>query len=51
VVTRAKTLDEKLRWPKRPKRGGEPPKRANERLQDQTRKILGTHYASKYRVR
>jgi hypothetical protein len=30
---------------------GQPPATANKRLAEQTRKILGKHYASKYRVR
>ena len=52
VMTRApKTLNEKSRWPKAPKRAGKSPNRANERLTEQRRKILGKHYASKYRVR
>jgi hypothetical protein len=38
-------------WPKLQKRGDRPPVTANKRLADQTRKILGKHYASKYRVR
>jgi len=29
----------------------QPPATANKRLAEQTRKILGKHYASKYRVR
>ena len=36
----------------RPKpKKGEKQARANKRLTEQTRKILGKHYASKYRVR
>ena len=38
-------------WPKPPKGGGGPPASGNKRLTEQTRKILGKHYASKYRVR
>jgi hypothetical protein len=32
------------------KRGAKPPATGNKRLADQTRRILGKHYASKYRV-
>jgi len=32
------------------KRGAKPPSTDNKRLADQTRRILGKHYASKYRV-
>jgi len=32
-------------------KGEKPQARANKRLTEQTRKILGKHYASKYRVR
>jgi hypothetical protein len=35
----------------RPEKGEKPHARANRRLTDQIRKILGKHYASKYRVR
>jgi hypothetical protein len=35
----------------RPEKGEKPQARANRRLTDQIRKILGKHYASKYRVR
>ena len=38
-------------WPKPQKRGDKTPAMVNKRLAEQTRKILGTHYASKYRVR
>jgi len=41
----------KADWPKRQKRRDKPPATANKRLAEQTRKILGKHYASKYRVR
>jgi hypothetical protein len=37
-------------WPKPQKRRAKPPATGNKRLADQTRKILGKHYASKYRV-
>ena len=37
--------------PKAPKRSGKPPRQGNTRLGEQTRKILGKHYANKYRVR
>jgi hypothetical protein len=37
-------------WPKPRKRRAKPPATGNKRLADQTRKILGRHYASKYRV-
>jgi hypothetical protein len=33
------------------RRAKAPPATANKRLAEQTRKILGKHYASKYRVR
>jgi hypothetical protein len=39
-------------WSKPQKhRAKAPPATANKRLAEQTRKILGKHYASKYRVR
>jgi hypothetical protein len=38
-------------WPKQQKHRDKPPATANKRLAEQTRKILGKHYASKYRVR
>jgi hypothetical protein len=37
--------------PKLQKSSEEPPSTANKRLGEQTRKLLGKHYASKYRVR
>ena len=37
--------------PKLHKRGDRSPVTTNKRLADQTRKILGKHYANKYRVR
>ena len=37
--------------PKPQKRGDKPQATGNKRLAEQTRKILGKHYASKYRVR
>ncbi|OAF02443.1 hypothetical protein AYJ54_27305 [Bradyrhizobium centrolobii] len=37
-------------WPKPKTRPAKPPATGNKRLADQTRKILGKHYASKYRV-
>jgi hypothetical protein len=37
--------------PKPPPRRGKPQPTGNPRLAEQTRKILGKHYASKYRVR
>jgi hypothetical protein len=38
--------------PPKPEKGSEKrPSTANKRLAEQTRKILGKHYASKYRVR
>ena len=37
-------------WLKPQKRRAKPPATGNKRLSDQTRKILGKHYASKYRV-
>jgi hypothetical protein len=37
-------------WAKARKRGGGAPASGNERLGEQTRKILGKHYANKYRV-
>ncbi len=37
--------------PKRQKRPGKPQTTGNKRLAEQIRKILGKHYASKYRVR
>jgi hypothetical protein len=38
--------------PPKPQKGSEKrPFTANKRLAEQTRKILGKHYASKYRVR
>jgi hypothetical protein len=36
---------------KSPKRADKPPATANKQLGRQIRKILGKHYASKYRVR
>jgi hypothetical protein len=38
-------------WSKPQKRRAKAPATANKRLAEQTRKILGKHYASKYRVR
>ena len=38
-------------WPKVRKPSDRPPTIGNKRLAEQTRKILGKHYASKYRVR
>jgi hypothetical protein len=38
-------------WRKPQKRSDKLPATANKRLAEQTRKILGKHYASKYRVR
>jgi hypothetical protein len=38
-------------WPKTPKHGGGAPTSGNKRLSEQTRKILGKHYANRYRVR
>jgi len=38
-------------WPKPRKHGEKPPATGNKRLAEQTRKILGKHYANKYRVR
>ena len=38
-------------WPKPQRRGAKLLATGNKRLADQTRKILGKHYASKYRVR
>jgi hypothetical protein len=35
----------------KPEKGEKPQARANKRLTEQIRKILGKHYASKYRVR
>jgi hypothetical protein len=37
-------------WPKPQTRHAKPLATGNKRLADQTRKILGKHYASKYRV-
>ncbi len=37
-------------WAKGRKRGGGAPASGNKRLGEQTRKILGKHYANKYRV-
>jgi hypothetical protein len=37
--------------PAPPKRRDKPPTTTNKRLTEQTRKILGKHYANKYRVR
>jgi hypothetical protein len=36
-------------WPKSPKHRDKPPATGNKRLAEQTRKILGKHYANKYR--
>jgi hypothetical protein len=41
---------EKLGWPKLQQRGDRPPAGGNKRLAEQTRKLLGKHYANKYRV-
>jgi hypothetical protein len=38
-------------WRKRHKGSERPPATANKRLAEQIRKVLGKHYASKYRVR
>jgi hypothetical protein len=38
-------------WPKPQKHRDMPPATSNKRLAEQTRKILGKHYANKYRVR
>jgi len=38
-------------WPKPQKRSDKAPAMVNKCLAEQTRKILGKHYASKYRVR
>jgi hypothetical protein len=38
-------------WPKPQKRRGKPAATGNKRIAEQIRKILGKHYASKYRVR
>ena len=38
------------RNPKPPRRPDKSPAKANPRLAEQTRKILGKHYAAKYRV-
>jgi hypothetical protein len=38
-------------WAKAPKQGGGAPASGNKRLTEQTRKILGKHYANRYRVR
>jgi hypothetical protein len=38
-------------WPKPQKRRGKPTATGNKRIAEQIRKILGKHYASKYRVR
>jgi hypothetical protein len=37
--------------PKPQQHGDKPPATGNKRLAEQIRKILGKHYASKYRVR
>jgi hypothetical protein len=41
----------RINWPKPPKNRNKPPVTGNNRLAEQTRRILGKHYASKYRVR
>jgi hypothetical protein len=41
----------RIDWPKPPKNRNKPPVTGNKRLAEQTRRILGKHYASKYRVR
>jgi hypothetical protein len=38
-------------WPKPQKRRAKPAATGNKRIAEQIRKILGKHYASKYRVR
>jgi hypothetical protein len=38
-------------WRKPENRRAKPPATGNKRLAEQTRKILGKHYANKYRVR
>jgi len=43
--------DAKPRPGKPPKRSEKPPPMANQQLGRQIRKILGKHYANKYRVR
>jgi hypothetical protein len=42
---------EKSGWPKPQRRSDKVQAMVNKRLAEQTRKILGKHYASKYRVR
>jgi len=42
---------QRTRWPKLQKRSDGPPATGNKHLAKQTRKILGKHYANKYRVR
>jgi len=47
----SKETGQRTDWPKLHKRGHRPQVTTNKRLADQTRKILGKHHASEYRVR
>ena len=42
---------EKMGWPKLQQRSDRRPAAGNKRVAEQTRKLLGKHYANKYRVR
>jgi hypothetical protein len=46
----AKKQSSRTDWPTPQRRRAKLPATGNKRLADQTRKILGKHYASKYRV-
>jgi hypothetical protein len=50
-MKRATGKSSSAKRPKPPPRRGKPQPAGNPRLAEQTRKILGKHYASKYRVR
>jgi hypothetical protein len=45
-----KKRSSRIDWPKPQRCRAKLPATGNKRLADQTRKILGKHYASKYRV-
>jgi hypothetical protein len=47
----ARKQNPRMNWLKPAKNRAKPPVTANKRLAEQTRKILGKHYASKYRVK
>jgi hypothetical protein len=50
MVRKARKQRAGSRGPKQQERGDNPPVTGNRRVAEQVRKILRTHYASKYRV-